>query len=417
MISTKFHRGLKRPMFLKTSRTIQSCFYLILVALWFGSSAGALSEQASSAVNSPDRTAQPAKSNEAPAQKTEPTTLTSANPDEQQPPPSVPGAKTIILKEGQKVPERKNPDYEDWSRPELTADMRMEVVPLAKSQQDGVIRELISVQWREMDPINLWVVRPAGVSKPPVVIYLYSYPSTNDRYQDPEFCKFLVRDGIAAVGFVSAITGERFHDRARRDWFVNQLQEAMGTSVHDVQMILNYLEKRGDLDMTRVGMWGDGSGASIAIMAAAMDSRIKALDLLDPWGDWPEWTAKSSLIPENQRAEYMTTGFLAALDNLDPLKWLPQLKTPQIRLQYLEQGLTVTPDIVRQKMEAAAPARTKIVHYPSKASFIAEIASKGKSFDWIKGQLQSFIAISGGNANDGRQTSADSKSGVRESDR
>ena len=36
-----------------------------------------------------------------------------------------------------------------------------------------------------------------------------------------------------------------------------------------------------------------GSGAAIAILAAAIDPRLKALDLVDPWGDWPDWLAKS----------------------------------------------------------------------------------------------------------------------------
>ena len=81
-----------------------------------------------------------------------------------------------------------------------------------------------------------------------------------------------------------------------KEWFVSQLQESIAASAHDVQMILNYLAMRGDLDMDHVGMFGDGSGASIAILAAAVDPRIKASDLLDPWGDWPDWIAKSTLI-------------------------------------------------------------------------------------------------------------------------
>ncbi len=175
----------------------------------------------------------------------------------------------------------------------------MEVVPLGKSNGDGFTRELLSVQWRDMDPINLWIIRPTNVKNPPVILYLYSYNGNNERYKNPDVCKFLTQNGFAAVGFVSAVTDERFHDRARRQTFVSELEESLGATVHDVQMIINYLAKRGDFDMDRVGMWGDGSGASIAIMAAAVDSRIKAIDLLDPWGDWPEWLAQTSLVFRN----------------------------------------------------------------------------------------------------------------------
>jgi hypothetical protein len=136
-----------------------------------------------------------------------------------------------------------------------------------------------------------------------------------------------------------------------------------------------------------VGMWGDGSGASIAIMAAAVDSRIKALDLLDPWGDWPDWLAKSSLVPDKQRAGYLTTEFLKKVENLDPVKWLPHVKAQQVRLQYIQEGVSVTPDVVREEMEAAAPSNVKIVHYENTKTFVSEVASSGKGFDWVKDRL------------------------------
>jgi len=68
-----------------------------------------------------------------------------------------------------------------------------------------------------------------------------------------------------------------------KEWFVSELQESLGKSAHDVQMVLNYLADRGDVDMGNVGVFGVGAGGTIAVMAASVDSRIKAIDLLDPW--------------------------------------------------------------------------------------------------------------------------------------
>ena len=297
---------------------------------------------------------------------------------------TVEGFQTRVLKEGEKVPERKNPEYEDWSRPELTPGMKRQIVLLGKSNGDGFTRELVSVQWREMDPIDLWIVKPLGAKNPPVILYLYSYNGSNDRYSDSEFCKFLTRGGFAAVGFVSALTEHRFHDRARIQTFVSELQESLGATVHDVQLILNYLSERGDLDMKRVGMWGDGSGASIAIMAAAVDSRIAVLDLLDPWGDWPDWLARSGIVAEKDRAEYTSSYFMGTVENLEPLKLLPKLADRRVRLQYIEDGLAVTPAVVRQKMEAAAPPNVEIVHYQNTQAFVSNVASQGRGFDWVK---------------------------------
>jgi hypothetical protein len=327
--------------------------------------------------------------------------------------PAVSGSQTVVVKDPEEIPKRKQPDYEDWSKPELSSHMKMEAFSLLKKEEKEFTREMIEVQWRELDPIDLWVIKPAGVKNPPVILYLYSYNTTNARYKDDQFCQFVTRNGFAAVGFVDAMSGQRFHDRAMKDTYVNQLQEALGTTTHDVQMILNYLAKRGDLDMTRVGMWGDGSGASVAIMAAAVDSRIKALDLLDPWGDWPDWLAKSSLVSEKDREGLLTPVFLKWVEDLDPVNYLPKLKTQQVRLQHIKQGVTVTPDVVREKLEAAAPSNVNIVHYENTKAFLTDVVSKGTGFDWIKGRLGAVAAGNAGGSQDFTKASVEGKSSGR----
>jgi hypothetical protein len=327
--------------------------------------------------------------------------------------PAVSGSQTVVVKDAKEIPERKKADYEDWSKPELPPGMRMEARPLLKSEQNGFMREMIEVQWRDLDPIDLWVIKPAGVKNPPVILYLYSYNGTNARYKNDQFCQFVTRNGFAAVGFVSGLTEQRFHDRPMRDTFVNQLQEGLATTTHDVQLILNYLAKRGDLDMNRVGMWGDGSGASVAIMAAAVDSRIKVLDLLDPWGDWPEWLAESSLVPETERTDLLKPAFLKMVENLDPLHYLPLLKTQQVRLQQIKQGVTVTPDVVRKKMEAAAPSDVSIVRFENTQQFLSDVAARGSGFDWIKGRVGSVVALPDGGPPSVTKASAESKNSDR----
>lgn len=312
---------------------------------------------------------------------------TSSGHDEAPEAPEIPGFETRVLKEGEKLPERENNAYEDWSKPELTPGMKWDIVPLGTNEGDGFTRQLLTAQWREMDPIDLWLIKPKGVKNPPVILYLYSSNGSNDRYKNDDFCKFLVKDGFAAVGFVSALTEQRFHDRPRQQTFVSRLEESIGSTVHDVQMILGYLETRGDLDMKRVGMWGDGSGASIAILAAAVDPRINTLDLLDPWGDWTDWLAQSSLVPKDSRATFLMPEFLASVQYLEPMKALAKLNKQNVRLQYITAGVEVTPALAREKMEAAAPPNVKIVHYDTLKQF-SEAAAKGVGFEWIKSEVE-----------------------------
>ena len=241
-------------------------------------------------------------------------------------------------------------DIEDWNVLALAPGSLHARAPLfgEKAVFPTYTRELVELQWRTGDPIDLYIIRPANVDKPPVVLLLYGYPSDTDRFRDDDYCKALAKRGFAAVGFVSALTGHRYHNRPMKEWFVSELPEALGKSVHDVQMILNYLSTRDDLDMKRVGMYGQGSGGTIAILSASVDARIKALDVLDPWGDWPDWMASSAQIPEDERPDYLTPQFLETAAPFDPVRWMPALRGRSFRLQQTLFS-RVTPEAARNR--------------------------------------------------------------------
>src|ERR1700733_4016955 len=225
---------------------------------------------------------------------------------------------------------------EDWTSPALSASHLKPVSPLGGFLDDthpGYTVELLQLQWRWGDQIDLYVMKPKGVKNPPVILNLYGYPADTDAYKNEVFQSALIKDGFAAVGFVSALTGHRYHDRPMKEWFLSELQESLGASAHDVQMVLNYLAARGDLDMNRVGIFGQGSGGSIAILASAADPRIKVLDVLDPWGDWPIWMATSPFVPEDERGNYVRPEFLRKASALEPLEWMSKIQAKKFRLQ------------------------------------------------------------------------------------
>jgi hypothetical protein len=251
----------------------------------------------------------------------------------------------------------------------------------------GFTRELLRVQWRTGDPIDLYIIRPTGVVSPPVILYLYSYPAESDRYLNTMFCKTVTKDGYAAVGFVSALTGQRYHDRPMKQWFVSELQESIVTSVHDVQMVLNYLATRGDLDVNRIGIFGQGSGGTIAILSAAVDTRLKALDVMDPWGDWPAWMVESPLIPEHERAAYLDPGFLARIAPIDPVSWIQQLDGRPTRLQEtIFNG--VNPESVRERFELVF-GKAATVEYRDVREYSEKVSKNGRMLDWLEKQLAS----------------------------
>jgi pimeloyl-ACP methyl ester carboxylesterase len=247
---------------------------------------------------------------------------------------------------------------EDWTKLPVDRSTLKPTVPgveMGKSDFPTYTREWIRLQWRPGDPIDLYLSIPHGVVNPPVVIYLYSYPSGTDRFKNDGWCRRATSQGMAAAGFAANLNGDRFQYRPMSEWFVSQLQEALGSTAHDVQLVIDYLSSRGDLSTTKVGMFGQGAGGSIAMLAAIADPRIRAVDLLNPWGDWPDWLKSSPVVPEKERYLYLKPEFLAKVSALDPINRLADLKDRTLRVQQVMDD-PETPETAKEKIAAATPS-------------------------------------------------------------
>ncbi len=240
------------------------------------------------------------------------------------------------------------------------------------------------MQWRLNDPVELHIVRPHGVTKPPVILYLYSFPTDSTRFTQKAWCQLVTSHGFAAVGFVGALTSQRYHTRPMREWFVSELQESLATSTHDVQMIIDYLGSRVDMDTTKLGMLGEGSGGAIAILAAAADPRIAFVDAINPWGDWPDWLKESRVVPEQERATYLKLEFLQKVAMLDPVKYVPHFSRGRIRIEQVTGDLLIPKD-VQAKLAASALALGSVVQYPD---LRAQVQAWTTQAWWLKQQLQ-----------------------------
>ena len=282
---------------------------------------------------------------------------------------------------------------EEWSTIELAkSGLNLQAIgglPISKVDvPGGCTRELLRMQWRLTDPIDLYITRPRNAQKLPVVLFLYNYNVDTDVFRQDRWCEKAMQNGFAVVGFPSALSWQRLHTpRPMKEWFVSELQEALATSTHDVQMILNYLATRDDLDVHRVGIFGQGSGGAIAVLAAAADSRITALDLMDPWGDWPDWLRGSRQIPEDERPDYLKPEFLQHVAGLDPVIYLPQLKGKAIRIQQTDNDL-VTPVAARLKIAAAVPNPDAASRYPDLQAEAKALGPNG-ILSWLGAQIDS----------------------------
>jgi len=129
--------------------------------------------------------------------------------------------------------------------------------------------------------------KPPGVARPPVVVMacgLDSAKEETDAYEQP----FLAR-GLATLVFDGPGQGEGEYDFAIR-----------GDYEVAVKAVIEFVEKRSDIDASRLGIWGVSLGGYYAPRAAAFEPRIKACialagpyDLGEAWDGLPEITREA----------------------------------------------------------------------------------------------------------------------------
>lgn len=307
-------------------------------------------------------------------------------------PPSPPSSNSpaAALSQGPYSTANDNEYREDFSDLTLKGSAFFPLRPVLGEKDDNPImpftREFWQLMWRPADPIDLYVCKPrAGAGKLPVILYLYTYPSDTNRFKSDDWCMTMTSEGFAAVGFVSAYTGHRREMHPMTTFFTD-FQESLASTVHDVQMILDYLATRDDMDMNRVGMYGQGSGGTIAILASTVDKRVRALDVLTPWGDWPNFFSQSRYVAADKRAKFLGPEFQVKIAAFDPLTVMTKVRAKSLRIQDVRKSGPM-PDASQERLEAAAPPTAIINQYGDMASMAAN-APVGVLFGWLRAELQ-----------------------------
>jgi len=118
--------------------------------------------------------------------------------------------------------------------------------------------------------------KPAGASRPPLVVMCMGLDSTKEEMDSNESV-FLAR-GMATLAFDGPGQGEGEYDFAIR-----------GDYEVAVKAVLDYAGSRNDLDAARAGLWGVSLGGYYAPRAAAFEKRIKACIALSGPFEWVEY--------------------------------------------------------------------------------------------------------------------------------
>lgn len=105
--------------------------------------------------------------------------------------------------------------------------------------------------------------KPSGVTRPPVVVMCMGLDSAKEEMDDYE-SRFLQR-GLATLAFDGPGQGEGEYDFPLCPEYERP-----------VKAVIDCLETRSDVDVSRIGIWGVSLGGYFAPRAAAFEKRIKA---------------------------------------------------------------------------------------------------------------------------------------------
>jgi dienelactone hydrolase len=117
--------------------------------------------------------------------------------------------------------------------------------------------------------------KPAAVEKPPVVLMCMGLDSTKEEMDSNENV-FLAR-GMATLAFDGPGQGEAEYEFSIR-----------GDYEVPVKAVVDCVTARGDVDGTRIGLWGVSLGGYYAPRAAAFEKRVKACIALSGPFEWGE---------------------------------------------------------------------------------------------------------------------------------
>lgn len=149
--------------------------------------------------------------------------------------------------------------------------------------------------------------KPAGNGRPPVVVMCMGLDSAKEEMGSYEDI-FLAR-GMATLAFDGPGQGEAEYEfPIRGDYEVA------------VKAVMDWLERRSDVDTSRIGLWGVSLGGYYSARAAAFEKRVKACtalsgpyDLAEHWEGLPELTRETFRVRSRCKTQAEARKYAATL--------------------------------------------------------------------------------------------------------
>ncbi len=220
--------------------------------------------------------------------------------------------------------------------------------------------------------------RPAGAGRPPIVVMCMGLDSAKEEMDSYE-ALFLAR-GLATLAFDGPGQGEAEYDFAIR-----------GDYEVAVKAVIDWLEKRRDVDAARTGLWGVSLGGYYAPRACAFDSRIKAcIGLSGPYDFGETW----DILPQLTREAFRVRSKCATLDaarahahTLTMREAAGRIKCPLFLVAGKQDRLIPWQDAERVAREAAGPVELLVIEDGNHVANNRVYKYRAQSADWLAREL------------------------------
>lgn len=224
--------------------------------------------------------------------------------------------------------------------------------------------------------------KPHGVAEPPVVLMAMGLDSAKEEMGAYE--ETFLKRGMATLAFDGPGQGEaEYHFPIRPDYEV------------PVGAMVDWLERRPDVDQHRIGLWGVSLGGYYAARAAAYEKRIKAcVALSGPYDFGAIW----SNLPQLTRAAFQHRARCRsdaeareAASRLNLSAAAPNITCPIFVVAGKKDRIIPWQDGERLASEVVGAARLKVIEDGGHVCNNRSYAYRPQTADWMAAQLDARI--------------------------
>ena len=220
--------------------------------------------------------------------------------------------------------------------------------------------------------------KPRGLERAPIVIMCMGLDSAKEEMDAYESI-FLAR-GVATLAFDGPGQGEAEYElRIRGDYEV------------PVKAVVDFVQTRGDVDASRIGLWGVSLGGYYAPRAAAFEKRVRACISLSGPYDWADiWPSMNALTREafRVRAKCPTSGAAETYGRNLTLKGVAShITCPLFVVAGKQDRIVPWQDGERLAREASGPVELLLIDDGNHVANNRGYRYRTQSADWMAAQL------------------------------